>query len=145
MKSICEKIILFLLCFIYTGPLSVQALDWAYPFVVWNGNVYEVTDEKVGDIGDVIGKVRRGTNDMTGEYFGDASNMYPKGTKYYEVTGISPKIAIAVEVGENVWHKAVFIHKAPNYWMENVIIVLFFVVLIVGAIIIMLRINKKKT
>ncbi len=132
------------MCFIFTCQWSVQALDWAYSFVVWKGNVYEVTDEKVSDIGDVIGKVRRGTNDMTGEYFGDASNMYPKGTKYYEIMGVSTKNAIAVEVGDNEWHKAVFVHKVPNHWMENVIIVLFFVVLITIAIIIMLRINNKR-
>ena len=139
-----RKIILLLICFIFSSQWSVHALSWAYPFVVWKGNVYEVTDEKVSDIGDVIGKVRRGTNDMTGEYFGDASNAYPKGTKYYEVIGISPKIAIAVEVGENKWQKAIFVHKAPNHWMENVIIVLLFVVLIVVVIIVMLRINNKK-
>lgn len=139
-----RKIILLLICFIFSSQWSVHALSWAYPFVVWKGNVYEVTDEKVSDIGDIIGKVRRGTNDMTGEYFGDASNAYPKGTKYYEVIGISTKIAIAVEVGENEWQKAIFVHKASNHWMENVIIVLFFVVLIVVAIIVMLRINNKK-
>lgn len=139
-----RKIILLLLCFFFTSQWSVQALSWAYPFVVWKGNVYEVTDEKVSDIGDVIGKVKRGTNDMTGEYFGDASNMYPKGTKYYELIGVSPEKAIAVEVKENVWQKAVYVHKAPNHWIENVIIVLSFVVLIIIAIIIMLRINNKR-
>lgn len=139
-----RKIILLLLCFIFTSQWSVQALSWAYPFVVWKGNVYEVTEEKVSDIGDVIGKVKRGTNDMTGEYFGDASNMYPKGTKYYELIGVSPEKAIAVEVKENVWQKAVYVHKASKHWIENVIIVLSFVMLIIIAIIILLRINNKR-
>lgn len=133
------------MCVFFAIQCSVQALSWAYPFVVWKGNVYEVTDEKVSDIGEVIGKVKRGTNDMTGEYFGDASNMYPKGTKYYEIKDISPKIAIAVEVEENKWYKAVYAHEAPNHWLENVIIVLAFVVLIVGVIIIVLRMNNRKT
>jgi hypothetical protein len=145
MGDLLGKIILLLLCFIFTNQWSVQALSWAYPFVVWKGNVYEVTDEKVSDIGDVIGKVKRSTSDMTGEYFGDASNMYPKGTKYYEIKGISPKIAIAVETEENKWYKAVYAHESPNHWLENVIIVLAFIVLIVGVITIVLRMNNRKT
>ncbi|KOP71185.1 hypothetical protein ACFFHH_04580 [Cytobacillus solani] len=140
-----RKLILFLLCFIFTSQLSVQALSWAYPFVVWKGNVYEVTDEEVSDIGDVIGKVKRGTDEMTGEYFGDASNMYPKGTKYYEIKGISPKIAIAVEVEESKWYKADYVHEAPKHWLENVIIVLTFVMLIVAVFTIMIRMNNRKT
>lgn len=140
-----RKLILFLLCFIFTSQLSVQALSWAYPFVVWKGNVYEVTDEEVSDIGDGIGKVKRGTDEMTGEYFGDASNMYPKGTKYYKIKGISPKIAIAVEVEESKWYKADYVHEAPKYWLENVIIVLTFIMLIVAVFTIMIRMNNRKT
>lgn len=141
-----RKIILFLLCFILTitSQLSVQALDWAYPFVVWKGNVYEVTDEEVFDIGGVIGKVKRGINDMTGEYFGDASNLYPKGTKYYEIKGISPQKAIAVEVEKHEWKKAVFIYESPNHRTEIDIHLLIFAVLIVAVIMAMLRINHKK-
>ncbi len=50
---------------------SVQALSWAYPFVVWNGNVYEVKEEKVleSEIGKSIGEVKTRPNNMTGNYY----------------------------------------------------------------------------
>src|SRR5690606_7458761 len=86
-----KKTVLFLVLLFFISSSAVVALSWAYPFVVWNGNVYEVLDESVleDEIGKKIGKVKTKPNGMRGRYYGDASNAYPKGTKYFEIKGIS--------------------------------------------------------
>ncbi|MEH7342320.1 hypothetical protein V7122_00290 [Bacillus sp. JJ1532] len=139
-----KKTMLFLLLCIFTSTSSVQALSWAYSFVVWKGNVYEVTKENILEIeiGKVIGEVKTKPNDMTGSHYGNASNYYPKGTKYYEINGISTKSAIAVETEENKWVKAVYVHKAPFHWMGIVIKVLPLLVLSAIVTVIILRLKK---
>lgn len=113
-KTICLYLVL-----LFFAQTSVQALDWAYAFVVWKGNVYEVTDEKVKEtqIGKRIGEVKTKPNDMSGRYYGNASNSYPKGTPYHELKDVSTNEAIAVEVVENQWVKAIYRHEATNYWL----------------------------
>lgn len=142
MKKILPIICVF--CFITTS--FVQALSWAFPFVVWKGNVYEVTDEVVHkeEIGKQIGEVKRMPNEMTGNYFGDASNAFSKGTKYFEIKAISSKEAIAVEAEEAEWVKAVFAHKAPFHWMDLITTLLPTITLIVIIIFIILRLRKGK-
>jgi hypothetical protein len=99
----------------------VEALSWAYPFVVWNGNVYEVKDERVtpSAIGKNIGEVETKPDEMTGEYYGNASNVYPEGTKYYEIKGVSTSEAIAVEIASKRWVRAVYVHDAPFHIMNG--------------------------
>jgi hypothetical protein len=53
-----------LLCLLISS--SVQALSWAYPFVVWKGKVYEVKQEDIisdSEIGKKIGEVKTKPND----------------------------------------------------------------------------------
>ncbi|MDN4607674.1 hypothetical protein [Sporosarcina highlanderae] len=133
-----KKSILCLLIILLTNS-SVQALSWAYPFVVWKGKVYEVTEEKVNTslIGRKIGEVKTKPHEMTGSHYGNASNYFPIGTEYFEISGISTKTAIAVQAGEGEWVKAVFTGKTSFHWMDlfnNIfpalillVIVLFFV------------------
>lgn len=92
-----------------------QALSWAYVFVTWDGNIYEVKEDQIlnaSQVGEVIGEVERLADDMTGEYYGDASNYYETGTKYYEITGTPKDVAIAVQVG-NTWVQANFVGEQP--------------------------------
>lgn len=133
-----KRTLLFFILFILTFTSSVQALSWAYPFVVWSGNVYEVKEEKVlaNQVGDEIGEVKTKPNDMTGNYYGNASNAYPKGTKYFQINNISTKNAIAVEVGDNEWQKAVYVNKAPFHWMDIFTKILPMLVLIAIVIIV---------
>lgn len=138
---------LFFLLAMFITNSSVQALDWAYAFVVWNGKVFEVTDEQLtnSEIGKNIGKVKRKADDVTGEYFGDASNYYPKGTKYYAVNGQSTSSVIAVEVEENKWVKALYAHKAhkaPIHWMDFFTKVLPVLLIVSVAVAIILRRKK---
>lgn len=110
-----KKVSVLLVLLIVMASSTVYALDWAYPFVVWDGKVYEVKVEEVieeNEIGKVIGKVKTKPNDMTGSYYGNASNSLPKGTKYYEIKGVPTTSAIAVRKDDR-WIKAVYLHKAP--------------------------------
>lgn len=144
-----KRIMLLSLLLIFMISSSVQALSWAYPFVVWKGKVYEVKQEEIieeSEIGKIIGEVKTKPNDMTGDYYGDASNYYPKGTKYYEIRGTSTSTAIAVKE-DNQWVKAVYVHKAPFHLM-NIVSDLYFIsaVVIIALIIIgvIFRNNKSK-
>ena len=106
---------------------SAQAFEWAYHFVVWDGKEYEVKQEELIEesaIGKKIGKVKTEpyyysdrTDAMT--YSGDASNIYPIGTPYYEIKGVSTSSAIAVKV-DNVWIRADYIRDAPQPMMDTV-------------------------
>jgi len=115
-----KKLTLLITLVLLMTSSSVQALSWAYPFVVWKGKVYEVKREEIiadSEIGKKIGEVRTKPDDMTGDYYGDASNYYPKGTAYHEINGTSTSTAIAVKE-EDQWVKSVYIHKAPFHIMN---------------------------
>lgn len=106
--------VILIVLFLLIG-MQAQALSWAYEFVTWDGKIYEVKkDQKLDEsqVGEVIGEVERVADDMTGEYYGDASNYYEAGTKYYEITGTPKDVAIAVLVGNN-WVQANFVGEQP--------------------------------
>lgn len=137
-----KKLTMLFTFFILIFASSVHALSWAYPFVVWKGKVYEVKQELViadSEIGKRIGEVKTKPNDMTGSYYGNASNYYPKGTEYYEMVGISTSTAIAVK-DDNTYVKAEFIHKAPfhimNIFSSTLFILLagFIVLIVIGIL-----------
>lgn len=142
------KIITFLsLILVFLISSTVQAVSWAYPFVVWKGKVYEVKQEEIveaAEIGKIIGKVRTKPNDMTGDYYGHASNYYPKGTQYYEIKGTSTSSAIAIKES-NQWVKAVYVHKAPFHIM-NILSDIFFIstVVIIALIVTVVIFRTKK-
>ncbi|WP_070328609.1 hypothetical protein [Exiguobacterium aurantiacum] len=108
------KRVIWMVVLLLSVSVSVHALSWAYAFVVLDGRVYEVTDEVVAeaDLGEVVGEVETLADDMTGDYYGDASNMYPIGTEYRQVEGESVEDVLAVEDGTE-WKRAVFVHEAP--------------------------------
>ncbi|WP_214777842.1 hypothetical protein [Exiguobacterium sp. s22] len=96
--------------------LPVSALSYAYIFVVFDRNAYEVLDTTIeeGALGDVIGEVETTVNDETGRYYGNASNGYPIGTVYREVDGESVEDVIAVEDGSE-WKRAEYRFEAPYH------------------------------
>jgi len=130
---------LLLLAFVIAFPSIVYATDWAYRLVVYDGGTYEVTDEAVDEsrIGKKIGKVTR-YSDMR-SYGGNFSNYFPKGTAYFEITGMSISQEIAVKTGDGTYVKAVYRgpHAAKNptgdvwFWVKlgfgafGVVIVVF--------------------
>ena len=85
--------------------LKIQQQSWAFQFVVWDGYIYQLSDEYVEDVDDEIGEVTK-YSDMEGAYSGNFSNVYEKGTKYYAMQGISTEEAIAIEE-EGKYRKAI--------------------------------------
>ncbi len=87
------------------APNKSLATSWAYPFVVWDGYLYVVTDEDVTEIGEEIGHVTK-YSDME-QYSGNFSNSYREGTKYYAIMGVSTEEAIAIIEDEGTYRKAI--------------------------------------
>ncbi|CDQ40878.1 MULTISPECIES: hypothetical protein [Virgibacillus] len=81
------------------------ATSWAYPFVVWDGSIYVVSDEYITQIHKEIGEVTM-YSDME-QYSGNFSNVYEKGTKYYSIEGISTDKAIAIQENNGKFKKAI--------------------------------------
>ncbi|WP_407268577.1 hypothetical protein [Radiobacillus sp. PE A8.2] len=103
-----KKISIFLLLALliaFLFPSKSLATSWAYIFVVWDGYIYEVTDEYVTDIDKKIGQVTV-YSDME-SYTGNFSNAYERGTEYYSIKGINTNEAIAVEVSDGEYRKAI--------------------------------------
>ncbi|MBM6617891.1 hypothetical protein JR050_09445 [Bacillus sp. RD4P76] len=116
---------------------TVSALSWAYIFVVNDGRVYEVLEDSpvsAENIDKEIGEVKTRANDYNGRYYGNASNYYDKGTKYYKILDVPLKKAIAVEVNPDEFVKAEFVHDAPfhlyNLLFNNITKVLLGIVVI---------------
>lgn len=117
--------------------------EWAYKFVVFNDSTYVISDEYATEINREIGFVTK-YSDVEGNYFGNFSNVYEKGTKYYSIKGISTKIAIAVE-DDGKYIKA--IRKGEyagwKYSPFNIILAGMVFLIFLGAIIILVQ--KKMT
>lgn len=79
-----------------SNPFDNSSADWAFEFVVWDGYIYQLSEEYVENIDEEIGEVTK-YSDMEGTYSGNFSNTYEKGTKYYAIQGISTEEAIAIE------------------------------------------------
>ena len=88
--------ILSILLLISAGCASTSSMDWASNFVVWDEYIYIVSDEYTENVGAVLGEVTH-YSDHEATYTGNFSNQYEKGTKYYEIEGVSPEVAIAVK------------------------------------------------
>ncbi len=98
--------LLLLCCFCFIFPIKTYATDWAYPFVVWKGNMYVVEDEEITEVEKKIGRVTVYSDYYS--YGGNFSNAYERGTKYFSIPGVSTKEAIAVETKKGIYRKAVF-------------------------------------
>lgn len=73
-----------------------SSADWNSNFVVWKGNLYEVSEEYLTEVDDEIGRVTK-HSDKEGTYSGTFSNKYKKGTKLYSIKGVLTDEAMAVE------------------------------------------------
>ncbi|WP_370148192.1 hypothetical protein [Exiguobacterium profundum] len=116
--------------------LPVSALSYAYIFVVFDRNAYEVLDTTIeeGALGDVIGEVETTVNDETGRYYGNASNGYPIGTVYREVDGESVEDVIAVEDGSE-WKRAEYRFEAP-YHTRDFVTFFGYILLALGIVVV---------
>jgi len=129
---------------------SVQAFEWSYSFVVWDGKQYEVKIEEMieeSKIGKKIGKVKTqpyyyNRSDAM-KYYGNASNIYPIGTEYFEIKGFSPSTAIAVKV-DNQWIKADYVHNAPYHIMNTLTNLRYIVPAFIIILFIIFRVKKMR-
>lgn len=130
---------------------NVRALSWAYEFVVFDHKLYVVQVDATVDkmmIGDKIGEVKVEANDYSGDYYGDASNTYAKGTPYYEIidTPISEAIAVAVDGSyklaiyeTDVPFKVQEVLMNPWFWAGVFTIIFLFVIYITRGV----RLNEQ--
>ncbi|WP_337874853.1 hypothetical protein [Exiguobacterium sp.] len=134
--------LMFLSIFI---ALPVSALSWAYTFVVFDRNAYEVLDTTIdeGSLGDVIGEVDSKVNDETGRYYGNASNGYPIGTVYREVDGESVEDVIAVEDGSE-WKRAEYRFEAP-YHTRDFVTFFGYILLVLGIVVVSWTLFKRSS
>lgn len=82
-------------------------------FIAFNDTLYVPSAEDVGEIEKYIGSIEHfsNTESKTTKTF---SNYYPEGTKLYKIRDIEIEDAIAVELAEEMYVKAInnkFIHK----------------------------------
>lgn len=88
-----------------SAVIDNSSAEWAFKFVVWDGYIYQLSDEYVDDVDEEIGAVTK-YSVMEGTYSGNFSNVYKKGTKYYAMQGISTEEAIAI-AEEGKYRKAI--------------------------------------
>lgn len=125
--------------------LPVSALSWAYTFVVFDRNAYEVLDTTIDEdaLGDVVGEVETTVNDETGRYYGNASNGYPIGTTYREVDGESVEDVIAVEDGSE-WKRAEYRFEAP-YHTRDFVTFFGYILLVLGIVVVSWTLFKRSS
>ncbi len=137
--------LIFLILLSLSIALPVSALSFAYTFVVFDRNAYEVLDATIEEdaLGDVIGEVETVVNDETGRYYGNASNGYPIGTTYREVDGESVEDVIAVENGSE-WKRAEYRFEAP-YHTRDFVTFFGYILLVLGIVVVSWTLFKRSS
>lgn len=139
MKKIIK--VLFVTVILLILSVNTAYAKWAYCFVVYNKNVYVITDKKVDTklIGSLLGKVTK-HSECEGTYSGNFSNTYPKGTRYYKIKGEDVKNLIAVKERDDSYTAAKYqceyeggkydLHSLPIYPIGIIIaaIIVWFIV-----------------
>lgn len=75
-----KKFIIIFLAIVALLPIRSMSADWTYSFVVYSGNIYEISSEELvpsNEIDKKIGQVTR-YSDHEGTYSGSFSNTYLK-------------------------------------------------------------------
>ncbi|WP_188114471.1 hypothetical protein [Paenibacillus sp. B2(2019)] len=111
-----KKFIIVILAIIALLPLHGVSADWAGSFVVYSGDIYEISDDELipsEEIDKKIGHVTK-YSDEEGTYRGNFSNIYPKGTPYYSIINTDPKDYIAIKTQEGIFVKAYNKGHYPN-------------------------------
>ncbi|RAW16894.1 hypothetical protein DC345_07265 [Paenibacillus taichungensis] len=90
-----------------SSPGSNSSTDWAYNFVVWNDDIYEILNEEIKseEIDKEIGEVRK-NSDFEGTYGDGFSNKYPVGTKLFKIKKVKTSEYIAIQIEEGIYLKA---------------------------------------
>ncbi|MEK5396835.1 LPXTG cell wall anchor domain-containing protein [Paenibacillus nitricinens] len=116
-----KKFVIVILTIVALMPMRSMNADWAYSFVVYAGDIYEISDDELipsNEIDKKIGQVKR-YSDHEGTYSGNFSNTYPKGTPYYSIKNIDPKEIIAIKTHEAEFVKAINKGQYANGQLES--------------------------
>jgi hypothetical protein len=140
------KSLFFILLTGCTFLASNTFADWKYAFVVYDGNIYVVSETHIepDKMGKKLGEVTVYSHLESGGriFSGNFSNQFPKGTEYYEIKGVNTKDAIAVKKSEGLFIKVNYqgkygaIGKQVNskYNWHNVLPYSIGVILLIGII-----------
>lgn len=96
-KAKITTFIFYTFFFILLVGCKQSSTDWAFHFVVWNEDIYEIDKSVIVDVEKEIGTVKKYIENE-GNYKGVFSNFVPKGTKLYKIKDINVNEAIAVEL-----------------------------------------------
>ena len=137
-KILLVSVILIIISF------NTAYAKWSYEFVVYNKNVYVITDKKVYAelIGSMLGRVTK-YSDREGTYSGNFSNKYPRGTIYYEIIGLEVNKAIAVKEKSGTFIEAQYKGEYPGGRYDIQAFLLYPSGLILSLILIWLLVRKK--
>jgi hypothetical protein len=125
-------------------PFNTAYAKWAYGFVVYNKNVYVITDKKVNTelIGAKLGQVTKYSS-HEGTYSGNFSNTYPKGTSYYKIKGADVNELIAVKEKDGSFTEAKFDgeYAGARYGIQTII--LYSIGLFISVILVWWLVRKR--
>lgn len=127
-------------------PINTVNAKWAYPFVVYNKNIYIITDKKVNTelIESKLGRVTKYSS-REGTYSGNFSNTYPKGTKYYKIKDTDVNEFIAVNEKDGSFTAAKYDGEYAESRYSIQAILLYSIGLCISVIFIWWLVKKKIT
>lgn len=87
--------------------LPTSSNEWKTIGVIWNGYMYQATEEMVTEVDEKIGTVEKYSVDESflKLYKDTFSNKYPVGTNLYSIKGVPVTEAIAAEVSNNTYYR----------------------------------------
>lgn len=142
MKSIKIVIIVAILFMI---PSYTTYAKWAYSFIVYNKNVYLITEIKIDSefIGEELGQVTK-YSDREGTYSGNFSNTYPKGTKYYKIKDVDVKESIAIKEVDGSFTQTNYESQYAGA-KYNIVTILFYMIAFIILLITVVVLLRKRS
>ena len=139
------KIILLTLILL-SLPYSIASAKWAYQFVVYQKNIYVISEQKIGAefIGAKLGHVTKYSG-TEGTYSGNFSNTYPKGTEYYQMKEVDVKEAIAIKEKDGTFTVANYEDKYNGARISTQTLVLYSCGAILLLLLIWYLVKKKNS
>lgn len=125
-------------------PFITVSAKWAFSYVVFNKNIYVITDTKISPelIGSKLGQVTKYSH-REGLYSGNFSNTYPKGTKYYEIIGVDVNQLIAIQNMDGTFTEAKYEGEYAGARYDIGRYLFYFIGLIISVILIWRLVRKK--
>jgi hypothetical protein len=135
LKHLISVVLVFLIA--CTFLISNTYAKWAYAFVVYNGNVYVVSETHIepNKIGKKLGEVTKFSY-QEGTYSGNFSNQFPKGTEYYEIKGVKTNESIGIKESKDSFIKAKYDGKYAGSGEDyhKILVYCIGIVLFIGVI-----------